>query len=128
MKGAESWRRDQPRCPFLFVMMLTRLLEILQENNPDAQLMEPRNLYDPCIVGLGHRFNDGPIAIYSLNKVFDVQKRWQISEELTDPTDIWFGNGTPIYVWDDEMLCDTHVTYATPMSHGVPENCRNGVV
>ena len=24
--------------------------------------------------------------------------------------------------------CDTHVTYATLVSHAVPENCRNGVV
>jgi hypothetical protein len=36
----------------------------------------------------------------------------------------WVGEGTPLFVRDDEMLCDTSVVGATCVSHAVPENCR----
>jgi len=32
----------------------------------------------------------------------------------------------PFSFLEGDVRCDTHVTYATPVSHAVPENYRNG--
>ena len=109
---------------------LAELIVVLEEENPEAWFMEPRKEYDACIVGLGYRFFDGPLAIYSVDKVLGVLMSDGMDEEkaqiLFDRNIItsWVGKGTPIYVRDDEMLCDTSVASATHMSHAVPENCR----
>jgi len=115
-------------------MTLAELIGVLEEENPEASLMEPRGEFDGCLVGLGYRYNDGPLAMYSIDKVLRVYvARGMDEEEAQEWFDFnviggWVGEGTPIFVRDDEMLCDTSVAYTTPMSHGVPENCRNGVV
>ena len=114
----------------MFVMTLAELIGVLEEENPEALLMEPRVEYDGCIVGLGYRFHDGPLAIYSVDKVIgkfvDGGMDEEEAQEWFDVNVIgaWVGEGTPIYVWEDEMLCDTSVASATCVSHGVPENCR----
>ena len=114
----------------MFVMTLAELIVVLEEENPEALLMEPREQFDACIVGLGYRFHDGPLAMYSADKVIGA-----LMEEGMDEEDAeehfsynviggWVGEGTPIFVRDDEMLCDTSVALATLVSHVVPENCR----
>ena len=115
-------------------MTLAELIGVLEEENPEASLMEPRGEFDGCLVGLGYRYNDGPLAMYSIDKVLRVYvARGMDEEEAQEWFDFnviggWVGEGTPIFVREDEMLCDTHVALATCVSHGVPENCRNGVV
>ena len=114
----------------MFVMTLAELIGVLEEETPKALLMEPRVEYDGCIVGLGYRFHDGPLAIYSVDKVLGVMMAEGMDEEEAQGNFSfnviggWVGEGTPIYVRDDEMLCDTSVASATCVSHGVPENCR----
>ena len=114
----------------MFVMTLAELIVVLEEENPEALLMKPRVEYDGCIVGLGYRFHDGPLAIYSVDKVLGVMMAKGMDEEEAEEhfgynvIGGWVGEGTPIYVRDDEMLCDTSVASATHMSHVVPENCR----
>ena len=114
------------------MMTLVELIEVLEEGNPEAHLLEPREKFDACIVGLGYRFNDGPLAMYSVEKVLEVLMARGMDEEAAQESfdrniiGGWVGNGTPIYVWDDEMLCDTHVASTTLVSHAVPEICRNG--
>ena len=112
------------------VMTLVELLGVLEEENPEALLMEPREEFDGCIVGLGYRFHDGPLAMYSVDRVLRVFMGQGMDEEEAEEhfgfnvIGGWVGEGTPIYVRDDEMLCDTSVASATCVSHAVPENCR----
>ena len=44
------------------------LLEDVEEEleGSAAQRLEPSDLYDPCVIGLGYRFNDGPLLVYSI--------------------------------------------------------------
>ena len=110
-------------------MTLAELLGVLEEN-PETQYMEPREQFDSCIVGLGYRFHDGPLAMYSADKVIAAFVDGGMDEEEAQEwfdfnvIGAWLGEGTPVYVWDDEMLCDTHVASTTPVSYAVPEICR----
>ena len=111
-------------------MTLAELIVVLEDENPEALFMEPRGEFDACIVGLGYRFFDGPLAIYSVDKVLGVLMADGMNKEKAEEhfgeevITSWAGKGTPIYVRDDEMLCDTGVASATCVSHDVPENCR----
>ena len=113
-------------------MTLAELIEVLEDENPEALFMEPRGEFDACIVGLGYRFFDGPLAIYSVDKVLGVLMADGMDEEEAEEhfsfnvIGGWVGEGTPLFVRDDEMLCDTGVASATCVSHTVPENCREG--
>ena len=113
-------------------MTLAELIEVLEDENPEALFMEPRGEFDACIVGLGYRFFDGPLAIYSVDKVLGVLMADGMDEEEAEEhfgynvIGGWVGEGTPLFVRDDEMLCDTSVVGATCVSHAVPENCREG--
>ena len=53
--------------------------EVLAEN--EACLLEPRDEYDACIVGIGYRFNAGPLAVYSIPLVLQVMKGWGMDDE-----------------------------------------------
>jgi hypothetical protein len=70
----------------------------------EAYLLEPRDEYDDCVVGLGYRFNSGPLAVYSIPKVLRVMQGWGMSEdeahEFFEHNTIyaWVGDGTPIFV------------------------------
>ena len=70
----------------------------------EAQRLEPRNLYDPCVIGLGYRFNDGPLLVYSLPKVIALQKGNEMSDEVAEEyfnfntLGAWMGEGTPLFV------------------------------
>jgi len=70
----------------------------------EAQRLEPRELYDPCVIGLGYRFHDGPLLVYSLPKVLALQKGAEMSDEeaeeyfTTKTLEVWRGDGTPLFV------------------------------
>ena len=44
-------------------MTLAEIVEHLEEYGEETLLMEPRADYDDCIIGVGSRFHDGPLAI-----------------------------------------------------------------
>ena len=53
------------------MVSLDEVLEVLEMENPDARLLEPRGQYDAYIVGLGYRFNEGPYVAYSIDRIMD---------------------------------------------------------
>jgi hypothetical protein len=77
-----------------------------------AMLLEPREDYDSCVVGIGHRFHDGPLAVYSIPKVLQVLEGWGMTREEAEEffeyntIGAWAGDGTPLFVWltDDARL------------------------
>ena len=81
--------------------MLDEIEDILSEG--EALLMEPRDQYDSCLIGVGYRFHDGPLAVYDMDKVLSV-----LGEEMSEgdaqewfeynTLGAWMGNGTPIFV------------------------------
>ena len=70
----------------------------------EALLLEPRSQYDHCIVGIGYRFNAGPLAVYDIEKVLQVlEKDGMTEEEAIEWYDFniiggWVGDGTPIFI------------------------------
>ena len=80
----------------------------------EAQRLEPRELYDPCVIGLGYRFHDGPLLVYSLPEVIALHRGAEMSDEEVDEEGAmehfeynviggWRGSGTPIFVYEREM-------------------------
>lgn len=84
-------------------MAITEEVEdVLGEN--EALLLEPRDEYDSCIIGIGYHFNSGPLAVYSISKVLEVMKGWGMDEEGAEEyfqfntIGAWMGDGTPIFI------------------------------
>ena len=81
--------------------MLDEIEDILSEG--EALLMEPRDQYDSCLIGVGYRFHDGPLAVYDMDRVLSV-----LGEEMSEgdaqewfeynTLGAWVGEGTPIFV------------------------------
>lgn len=71
--------------------------------NPDALLFEPRDVYDPCIVAIGHRSVNGPcVAVYDYERLLRaVQAHLSCDdEEAAEWVDYnmdgaWMGENTP---------------------------------
>ena len=67
--------------------------------------LEPREDYDPCIVGVGRRFND-TVLIYSAKAIIDMHVRggMEVEEAIEffefNTVGGWFGAGTPIFLMD----------------------------
>lgn len=84
-------------------MRLPRDIEdVLAEN--DACLLEPRDEYDACIIGIGYRFSEGPLAVYSIPMVLKVMEGWGMDEQEAqeyfeyNTIGAWMGDGTPIFI------------------------------
>ena len=66
--------------------------------------MEPRPQYDHCMVGIGYRFNAGPLAVYDIERVLQVlEKDGMTEEEAIEWYEYniiggWVGDGTPIFI------------------------------
>ena len=90
-------------------MTLEEILEHLEEYGEEALLMEPRSEYDECIIGIGARFHDGPLAIYSWERILAVLMKDDMDEESAQEwfnfnvIGGWTGPGTPIYVNESMM-------------------------
>lgn len=91
-------------------MTLAEILAHLDEYGEEALLMEPRLDYDECIIGIGARFHDGPLAIYSVERILTVlAKNDSFDEEDArewfdyNILDGWMGAGTPIYANESMM-------------------------
>jgi hypothetical protein len=76
--------------------------DLLAEN--DAYLLEPRDEYDSCIVGIGYRFSTGPLAVYSIPRTLKVMEGWGMDEEEApeffdfNTLGAWIGEGTPFFI------------------------------
>ena len=76
--------------------------EVLAEN--EACLLEPRDEYAACIVGIGYRMSAGPLAVYSIPLVLKVMEGWGMDEEEAqeffefNTIGAWMGDGTPMFV------------------------------
>jgi hypothetical protein len=76
--------------------------DLLAEN--EALLLEPRDEYDSCVVGIGYRFHAGPLAVYSIPKTIKVMKGWGMDEDEAqeffdfNTLGAWMGDGTPVFV------------------------------
>jgi len=97
-------------------MTLEEILEHLEEYGEEALLMEPRSDYDECLIGIGARFHDGPLAIYGVERILAVLMRddevdEEGAQEWFDFNVIggWNGPGTPIYVCEYMMRTDVKV-------------------
>ena len=70
----------------------------------EACLLEPRDEYDDCVIGIGYRCSAGPLAVYSIPKVLKVMQGWgmddQEAQEFFEYNTIgcWMGDGTPIFI------------------------------
>jgi hypothetical protein len=89
-------------------MTLEEILEHLAENGEETLLMKPRSEYDECIIGVGARFHDGPLAIYSVERILEVLMRDGDEEGAMEHFEYniiggWSGPGTPIFVYEREM-------------------------
>ena len=75
-------------------MDLHEIVETLEGYSDESPLlMEPRSDYEPCLVGIGYRFKDGPLAVYDINKVLKVlQTRDGMSEEDSEEFHLDFVN------------------------------------
>ena len=96
-------------------MTLEEILEHLEEYGEEALLMEPRSEYDECIIGIGARFHDGPLAIYSWERILAVLMKDDMDEESAQEwfnfnvIGGWNGPGTPIFAYECEMRTDVKV-------------------
>ena len=69
-----------------------------------ACLLEPRDEYDACVVGIGYRCDMGPLAVYSISKVLAVMQGWGMDEEEAqeffeyNTIGAWMGDGTPLFI------------------------------
>ena len=75
------------------------------EDNEDALLMEPQSDYNPCIVGIGYRFHDGPVAVYDIDRIIEtiMMEDGSTEEDAWDHYYFniiggWMGDGTPFFV------------------------------
>ena len=101
-----------------------KVLAYMDEFVDEYIRLEPREDFDPCIVGVGRRFND-TVLIYSTQKIFDM-----LIAQGSDPDEVdehfefnivggWFGSGTPIFLQDAlryEDLVDDVDTSTSPTS------------
>jgi hypothetical protein len=85
-------------------MRLRREMEEELASNEEACVLEPRDVFDSCIVGIGYRFGDGPLAVYCIPKVLEAMQTEDMDEEATreyfefNTLRAWMGNGTPLFV------------------------------
>ena len=70
----------------------------------ETLFLEPRDKYDTCIIGVGFRFSDGPLAVYAIPRVLKVLQRTRgLTEEEAEEffefniVGAWAGEGTPIF-------------------------------
>lgn len=68
--------------------------------------LEPSSVYDKFIIGLGRRFNDGPVLVYDMDGILDwfQSEDGMTYEEAVEHFEFnviggWYGDGTPMFVF-----------------------------
>jgi hypothetical protein len=84
-------------------MSLPEDIEEMVEDSGAVRL-EPADLYDACVIGIGYRFHDGPLLVYSVPKMLEIQQGTGMSDDeaedyfITNTIGAWMGDGTPLFV------------------------------
>jgi hypothetical protein len=82
-----------------------KVLAYMDEYVDEYLRLEPREDYDPCIVGVARRFND-TVLIYSIKAILDMHVRqgmeYDEAAEYFEFNTIggWYGDQTPIFLQD----------------------------
>ncbi len=99
-------------------MTATEILNQLQQHNPEALLLEPREVYDEALVGATNTPDDHwPrtkgiwVAVYDEELCLQAIMKWQACEYREaaewfgyNTSGAWSGEGTPTFrsLWDNE--------------------------
>ena len=99
-------------------MTATEILTQLQQHNPDALLLEPREVYDKALVGVTStpddrwpRTNETWVAVYDEELCLKAIMEWQGCDYAEasewfgyNTSGAWAGEGTPTFrsIWDHE--------------------------
>ena len=78
--------------------------EIIEELITDEDAVLLPNNYRSALVGVGYRYNSGPLAVYNLNTVLEILTSDGMS--MSDAREwyeynmigAWVGDGTPIFI------------------------------
>jgi hypothetical protein len=87
-----------------------RAIAYMDEYADEYLRLEPRESYDPCIVGVARRFND-TVLVYSLRAIRDMHVRDGMTpEEAEEYVEVntlgaWMGDKTPIFLLDLDGAC-----------------------
>jgi hypothetical protein len=97
-------------------MTPNEVLQALEAQNPDALLLEPRDMYDSALVGLTdnpkddwQRPDDTTVAVYSAERCIDILVGEGLSEEdarewfFYNTAGAWVGRHTPTFVFSGEQ-------------------------
>ena len=96
-------------------MSYVEILERLVQLNPEALLLEPREIYDSCVVGITDepkdhwpRIGGTLVAVYGAEKCIEA---WCSANEASwvsglewfgyNTSGAWVGEGTPTFVWEE---------------------------
>jgi len=81
------------------------VLDWLAQTECEAIRLEPREFYDPHIVGVAYRFGFGPVLAYDLPGILEAHvlsdgMTQAQAREYFDFNTIggWFGEGTPVFI------------------------------
>jgi hypothetical protein len=90
------------------------IIERADERDAEILRMEPREQFDPCLVGIVERFND-TFLVYSKRKVLEALVADMDDSDPDYPADTaalehygfnilggWLGPGTPAFLLDEE--------------------------
>lgn len=78
--------------------------EISDRTCGEALLLEPRDMFDACLVGMVHQFGRPPVACYSLNQVLTALMRSGMTHEEAvewfefNMVGAWVGEFTPAFI------------------------------
>jgi hypothetical protein len=92
-----------------------QILEKLSNLNPEALLLEPREVYDPALVDVTDDPQDRwprkagvPVAVYDEGACIEAIMGWMDCDPPTatewfdyNTSGAWMGEGTPTFRWDD---------------------------
>ena len=80
------------------------ILDWVNRNVDEVVRLEPREDYDPAIVGVGYRIDVGLVLVYDSQKIIAMLQRdgSSLEEALEwfefNTTGAWMGKGTPIFL------------------------------
>lgn len=87
------------------------LIAQLADKNPEALLLEPRDVYDPCVIGITNEPDDNwtraqqvYVAVYDSDRCIEAIMGWAECDYTAaiewfsyNTSGAWAGNGTPTF-------------------------------
>lgn len=105
------------------------VVDELRQKNPDALLLEPREVYDEALIGVTDspddqwpRETNTVVAVYSAEKCIEVIMRADGCDYFAaqewfnyNTSGAWVGENTPTFVWEDDDWVDDDLAVSAPM-------------